>query len=343
MSKSESTKSVIRRALIDLHSGVGHGSKPRNRFLLTIQPVVRKIVRTVTGYVEGPLRDEEEDIISIVNCIILGRVFNRIRHMGSTFDWKKVGDRLVKDQKDHEITGRSVTAVKRLLDKTIRGTALNYLKRRTRDRVEITHNKDLGTVIQERVSANHKIPWFEADKTIVKRAIEVATKRHMRFKAYPRDGIRELVHRMIVVMMRDTYTKTGGLVMKTIDADKGISQQEAIVLLLTDWMDLDPTLLELYCVAGPDSFLKILEVFSGRTLKFPSVKDVRKAYESIELYQRVEKMRKLGKAKWACLDEVSASYDFGDFAAWERYNTVEEMLQFLKTAIEDLKGMDLDV
>jgi hypothetical protein len=106
--------------------------------------------------------------------------------------------------------------------------------------------------------------------------------------------------------------------------------------MLSDSMDLDPLLPELYCVLGEDAFVALLRVFSGRTIALPKVTDVREAYNSVKTYQRVEEERSRGKTARDAVKVVAAEMSTTPDKASRRYGLVRKTLMFVSKSTESL-------
>jgi len=110
--------------------------------------------------------------------------------------------------------------------------------------------------------------------------------------------------------------------------------------MLSESMDLDPLLPELYAVLGEDAFVALLRVFSGRSISLPKVTDVREAYNSVKTYQRVEEERTRGKTARDAVKLVAAEMSTNADKAARRYGLVRKTLMFVSRSTESLSHIE---
>jgi len=344
MSKELTKVQIVQHALEILHAGVCRGSAARNQFIENIQPVVKSCVHNALApYRRTPAAHAIGDIISEVNCLLLERTFDQVRSMRGTRDLvpksktahnSKHPGFVYRDAPGH----RSPQMVTALLVRTVYGLARNLVKRRIRELQELGYERDVTTHLREVLEDRYPTDLEDkVDHSLIRKVVIRTAVTHLRFRRRPDKALKILVFKMATILVRDQYRSTGRLDVKTLDVGKGLSQNDALVLLLSDWMDLDSSLLELYYVIGEQAFLRVLEVFSGRTLKLPSVKNVRRAHESIEVYRKVEDKRKKGISKSGAMKEVSLTHHLARDVAEKWHDTVTDMLTFLDEALADLK------
>lgn len=74
-------------------------------------------------------------------------------------------------------------------------------------------------------------------------------------------------------------------------ASSTVAPGALMVLYLSDEMDLDVRLPEVYGLLGEKLTMTFLEIFGGRTIEVPSVKKVRKAYKTVSAHMRFDELR----------------------------------------------------
>jgi len=128
--------------------------------------------------------------------------------------------------------------------------------------------------------------------------------------------------------------------MRLLKIGENLAPIDILVLLLSDGMDLDPLLPELYSVLGEEQFVNLLRVFSGRKLSIPKVADVREAHDSIKTYQRVEEERAKGKTVLDSVKVVAAEMGTNSDKASRRYDLVKKVLVFVSRSAESLSHIE---
>lgn len=128
--------------------------------------------------------------------------------------------------------------------------------------------------------------------------------------------------------------------MKLLQIGSNLSPNDIMVLLLSDGMELDPLLPELYCVLGEDRFIALLRAFSGRTITLPKVKDIREAYDSVAAYQRVEEIRAKGRTAQEAVKMVASEMQTNADKTARRYGLVRRVLMFVTRSAEQLSMVE---
>ncbi len=119
-------------------------------------------------------------------------------------------------------------------------------------------------------------------------------------------------------------------------ADLGEIPPSVILLMyLSEHMDLEPTLPEIFAVLGEELTVQFLRVFSGRVIKVPSVKEIREAYSAIQSYQQVEKHRASGATVKASVKRVSECMDLTESQVLNYCMGVRGVLKTLKGSVSD--------
>lgn len=128
--------------------------------------------------------------------------------------------------------------------------------------------------------------------------------------------------------------------MRLLQIGHNLGPTDLLVMLLSDGMDLDPLLPELYCVLGEDRFIALLRTFSGRTISLPKVADVREAYDSINTYRRVEEERSKGKTARDAVKVVAAEMHTNADKTARRYGFVRKALVFVTRSAAELSKIE---
>jgi hypothetical protein len=82
-----------------------------------------------------------------------------------------------------------------------------------------------------------------------------------------------------------------------LDIQEVISPTQMMLLYLSESMDLDPVLPEICAVLGEELTIDFLRVFGGRTLRMPSVLDVKEGYLAITAHQKVDEYKRSMRVK----------------------------------------------
>ena len=109
-----------------------------------------------------------------------------------------------------------------------------------------------------------------------------------------------------------------------------------MVLYLSDEMDLDLRLPEVYTLLGEKLTMTFLEVFGGRTIDVPSVAKVREAFRAVSAYMRVEELRRVNSDDDA-VAQAAAELDMTPDRVVGDCGRVKAMLERLGRAILDVR------
>lgn len=108
-----------------------------------------------------------------------------------------------------------------------------------------------------------------------------------------------------------------------------------MVLYLSDEMDLDLRLPEIYLLLGEPLTMVFFEVFGGRTIDVPPVQKVREAFKSVSVYMRAEELRKVNSDEDA-LKQAAVELDLSESEAREARRRVQGVLDRLGKAVRDV-------
>lgn len=128
--------------------------------------------------------------------------------------------------------------------------------------------------------------------------------------------------------------------MRLLRIGENLAPIDVVVLLLSDGMALDPCLPELYAVLHEDRFVELLRTFSGRTVKIPTVAQVREAYYSVTAYQRVEEKRSNGLKAREAVNAVSLEMGVPTMMTAKRYGMVRKVLVFVTQSAAELSQIE---
>lgn len=122
-----------------------------------------------------------------------------------------------------------------------------------------------------------------------------------------------------------------------INSDGTIPPGALMILYMSDELDMDLRLPELYWFLGEEKTMSFLKVFGGRTVEVPPVKDVRNAFLTVSAYLRCEELSEKN-----CDDDVvaqvAAEMDMTEKRVRDAWATIGSMLsrlgRFLRDAVE---------
>lgn len=115
---------------------------------------------------------------------------------------------------------------------------------------------------------------------------------------------------------------------------KVVSPGALMVLYLSDEMDLDAKLPELYALLGEAMTMTFLEIFGGRTVAVPSVGKVREAYKAVSAYVRIEELSGSNTEDEA-VSLVAAELDMSSAEVHKARRSVRAVLTRLEEAVQD--------
>lgn len=108
-----------------------------------------------------------------------------------------------------------------------------------------------------------------------------------------------------------------------------------MILYLSDEMDLDLRLPEIFGLLGEKMTMRFLEIFGGRTIDVPPVKKVREAFKTVSAHMRFDELARENTEEYAA-EQAGAELDMTPkqvTAAWVR---VRAMLSRLEDAVKDV-------
>lgn len=108
-----------------------------------------------------------------------------------------------------------------------------------------------------------------------------------------------------------------------------------MVLFLSDEMDMDLKLPEIFGFLGEVMTMRFLEIFGGRTIEVPAAKNVRTAYKTVSAFLRFEELRRVNSEADAAT-QVGVELDLSPkqvLASWDR---VRAMLGRLEEAVKNV-------
>lgn len=110
-----------------------------------------------------------------------------------------------------------------------------------------------------------------------------------------------------------------------------------MVLFLSDEMDMDIKLPEVFGLLGEKMTMRFLEIFGGRTIEVPSVKMVREAYKAVSAFLGFEQRTKVGGEEDVAT-EIGIELDMTPKQVLVARAKVRDMLFRLEEAVKDVAG-----
>lgn len=118
-------------------------------------------------------------------------------------------------------------------------------------------------------------------------------------------------------------------------AGKTMAPGALMVLFLSDEMDMDLKLPEIYGLLGEKMTMRFLEIFGGRMVEVPSVRKVREAFKTVSAHMRFEELVEINSENDAAV-QTGVELDMTPKqvkVAWARVRT---MLARLEEAVKDV-------
>ena len=112
-------------------------------------------------------------------------------------------------------------------------------------------------------------------------------------------------------------------------ASKTISPAALMILFLSDEMDMDMRLPEIYGLLGDKVTMTFLEIFGGRTINVPPARRVREAFKTVSAHMRFDELSKVNSESDAAA-QVGVELDMTPqevTAAWVRVRTMLARLE----------------
>lgn len=105
-----------------------------------------------------------------------------------------------------------------------------------------------------------------------------------------------------------------------------------MVLYLSDEMDLDLKLPELYGLLGEALTMAFLEIFGGRKIVVPPVAQVRKAYKTVAAYMKYDELISM-KGEEDVAERVAVELDMSPGEVTAAWASVRKMLARLEEGV----------
>lgn len=109
-----------------------------------------------------------------------------------------------------------------------------------------------------------------------------------------------------------------------------------MILFLSDEMDMDLKLPEVFGLLGEKTTMRFLEIFGGRTIKVPSVRTVREAYKTVSAFLGFEQRTK-GYSDEDVATEIGIELDMTPKQVLVARAKVRAMLSRLDEAVKDVE------
>ena len=118
-------------------------------------------------------------------------------------------------------------------------------------------------------------------------------------------------------------------------ASMTISPGAMMVLFLSDEMDMDLRLPELFEFLGEKMTMRFLEIFGGRTIEVPAVRKVRIAYKTVSAYLRFEELSRKNSEDYAAT-QTGVELDMTNAQVKTAWAKVKAMLTRLEEAVKNV-------
>ncbi|MCK5643715.1 MAG: hypothetical protein KAJ19_23140 [Gammaproteobacteria bacterium] len=117
--------------------------------------------------------------------------------------------------------------------------------------------------------------------------------------------------------------------------NKTMTPGSLMVLVMSDEMDLDLRLPEIYVLLGEELMMKFLEIFGGRTINVPPVKRVRQAYKTVAAHMRFEELSKINGEKDALI-QTGVELDMEPVQVKKAWAKIKAMLDRLEESVKNV-------
>lgn len=117
-------------------------------------------------------------------------------------------------------------------------------------------------------------------------------------------------------------------------ATKTMTPGAMMVLFLSEEMDTGLHLPEIYKLLGEDLAMVFLEVFGGRKIELPDVRQVRSAYHAVTAYLRVEELMKVN-SEGDAVAQAAVELKMTPKQTMANWRRVKAMVVRLDEAVQD--------
>lgn len=124
-------------------------------------------------------------------------------------------------------------------------------------------------------------------------------------------------------------------------ASSTISPGALMVLFLSDEMDTDLKLPEIFGLLGEEMTMKFLEIFGGRTFYLPPVKKVRRAYKIVLAHMKFNELREVNTEEDAAI-QAGIELDMTSLAVRKAWARVGAMLERLEESMKPCRRVKLN-
>lgn len=291
------------------------------------------------------LKQDIEEVVNIVNVVLVDSVYEQIRGMSKRGKARPIfGRRRARAVvRQGPAPARNPRAVRNLVVKTAIGLTKNYANKELTKLP--TYWCDSLDLWHDRMKLNPVDMDLEQDRSKINRTILRLVRNHMIFRKR-KDEVRSVVFGIARRGVWKRYWRSGELPkdggeVGLLNIGETIGPTDVLVLMLSDEMDLDPFIVEVYTLLGEEVLVRLLQEFGGRTISLPSVRNVKDAYKAIEIYRKVEEERKHNTAKDS-LKLAAAEFDVKPKEAGRMYSRVRRLLRLVTKSAEEMREVDVE-
>lgn len=122
------------------------------------------------------------------------------------------------------------------------------------------------------------------------------------------------------------------------DGPDGIPASSIVMLYMTNELEQDVVLPELYHLLGEEMMFEVFKVLGGRKISIPSVIHVRDACEAVDMWFRYRTFKTKGTSAKDAFNKVAQDYSVPVAYVLERCQKVKKLLRLFASWLEDEYG-----